>query len=202
MEKDLASIIQEQNLETVKDTLGVLDGTNGTVNHKGLWKLKKKVDPKVKTSLPIGKKNTEGRIVTNPDELKELYLQTFIHRLRERPIKKGYEGIHEIKDELFKLKLEAARLKKTPPWKIEELEDVLDKLKKDKARDPEGLINELFKPGVIGEDLKLSLLLMFNKIKNQGTVPNLLKKSNITAIPKPKKGSMMDIQNDRGIFVC
>ena len=70
MEKDLASIIQEQNLETVKDTLGVLDGTNGTVNHKGLWKLKKKVDPKVKTSLPIGKKNAEGRIVTNPDELK------------------------------------------------------------------------------------------------------------------------------------
>ena len=133
--------------------------------------------------------------------MKELYLQTFLHRLRDRPIKEGYEGILELKEELFEERLKAAKLEKTDPWKMNELENVLKKLKKNKSRDPNGLINELFKPGVIGEDLKLSLLLLFNKIKDQGIVPDLLKKSNITAIPK-KKGSRLDLENERGIFIC
>ena len=67
---------------------------------------------------------------------------------------------------------------------MEELETVLKKLMDDKSRYPDGLINKLFKPEVIGEDLKLSLLLMVNKIKDQGCVPDCLKKANISAIPK------------------
>ena len=201
LEKEISDVIDDLNLEVVKKTLGVLDGENGTVKHKGLWKLKKEVNPKIKPTLPVGKKNLEGRIVTNPEELKELYLQTFLYRLRNRPIKQGYEGVLELKEELFNIRLETAKIQKTPHWKIEELEKVLEKLKKDKSRDPDGLINELFKPEVIGEDLKVSILLLFNKIKDQGKVPNALKKANITAIPK-KKGSRLDIENERGIFIC
>ena len=37
--------------------------------------------------------------------------------------------------------------------------------KKNKSRDHEGLLNDIFRPEVIGEDLKNSLLKMFNKIK-------------------------------------
>ena len=40
-------------------------------------------------------------------------------------------------------------------------------LKKDKARDPNGLINELFKAGVAGKDFKLSLLKFFNRMKEE-----------------------------------
>ena len=201
LEKEIAETIDDINLEVVKKTLGVLDGKTGTVKHRGLWKLKKEVNPKVKPTLPVGKKNIQGQIVTNPEEIKDLYLQTFVHRLRDRPVKSGYEEIIKLKDELFKLKIKAAKQNKTDPWKLEELESVLKKLKNDKSRDPNGLINELFKPGVIGDDLKLSLLLMFNKIKDQGKVPSLLKRANISAIPK-KKGSRLDIQNERGIFIC
>ena len=201
LETEIADAIDDLNLEVVKKTLGVLNGENGTVQQRGLWKLKKEVNPRIKPTLPVGKKNSEGKIITNPEELKELYLQTFLHRLRDRPIKEGYEGILELKEELFEERLKAAKLEKTDPWKMNELENVLKKLKKNKSRDPNGLINELFKPGVIGEDLKLSLLLLFNKIKDQGIVPDLLKKSNITAIPK-KKGSRLDLENERGIFIC
>ena len=201
LEKEIIDVIDDLNLEVVKKTLGILNGENETVKHRGLWKLKKEVNPKIKPTLPVGKKNIEGMIVTNPEELKELYLQTFIHRLRNRPIKKGFEGVIELKEELFDIRLEIAKLKKTAPWKMEELENVLKHLKNDKSRDPDGLINELFKPEVIGEDLKLSLLLMVNKIKDQGRVPESLKKANISAIPK-KKGSRLDIENERGIFIC
>ena len=63
-----------------------------------------------------------------------------------------------------------------------------------------GLINELFKPGLIGEQLKFSTLSLMNNIKQSLVVPRQMKLSNITSIWK-KKGSRLDIENDRGIFV-
>ena len=42
---------------------------------------------------------------------------------------------------------------------------VLKQLGKDKARDPEGLTNELFKEGVAGDDLLKAILMLMNLIK-------------------------------------
>ena len=47
---------------------------------------------------------------------------------------------------------------------MEELNKVLKSLKTGKSRDPDNLIGELFKMGVIGDDLKMSILMMMNKI--------------------------------------
>ena len=58
--------------------------------------------------------------------------------------------------------MEELRASPSKLWTIEELDKVLKKLKSNKTRDPHGLINEIFKPGVIGEDLKLALLSLFN----------------------------------------
>jgi hypothetical protein len=77
---------------------------------------------------------------------------------------------------------------------------VLKKLKNNKTRDPQGLINEIFKPGVIGMDLKLAILNLFNGIKVELYFPQFLQFANITTIYK-KKGSRQDLNNDRGIFV-
>ena len=41
---------------------------------------------------------------------------------------------------------------------MKDLEKALETLKKDKARDPNGWINEIFKDGVAGKDLKSSML--------------------------------------------
>ena len=48
---------------------------------------------------------------------------------------------------------------------MKDLEAALKSLKKDKARDPLGRINEIFKDEVAGHNLKLSLLHMFNNMK-------------------------------------
>ena len=42
--------------------------------------------PKVQSPLPIAKLNLSGQIITNKEELKVVYLDHFIHRMRNRPI--------------------------------------------------------------------------------------------------------------------
>ena len=40
---------------------------------------------------------------------------------------------------------------------------------------------------------------MFNKIKSQGEIPSFMRKATVTTIPK--KGSKLDLKNERGIFL-
>ena len=81
---------------------------------------------------------------------------------------------------------------------MSDLEAALRDLKTNKSRDPEGLINEIFKKDIIGEDLKLSLLFMFNKIKQNKLIPFFVNLANITTVPK--RGSRLKLENERGIF--
>ena len=75
----------------------------------------------------------------------------------------------------------------------------LKSLKSNKTRDPCGLINELFKPPVIGQDLEDTVLQLVNGIKREYFIPYNVQMSNITTIYK-KKGSKHDLESDRGIF--
>ena len=87
----------------------------------------------------------------------------------------------------------------TSPWKMQDLEKVLKSLKRNKCRDPHGLVNELFFTNVAGAHLKTALLMMFNEIKKTKNIPKFMKLANISAIYKGK-GSMNDLKNERGIF--
>ena len=69
-------------------------------------------------------------------------------------------------------------------WKMEDLEKALNNLKKKKARDSEGLKNKIFKLDVIGDNLKLSLLHMFNRLKSEKMIPKLFNITNITTVHK------------------
>ena len=73
------------------------------------------------------------------------------------------------------------------------------KLKDNKARDKDGFIYELFKPQNSGSDLILSLVKMFNAMKNTLIIPTFLQKMSVTSIWK-RKGSRSSIKNERGIF--
>ena len=81
---------------------------------------------------------------------------------------------------------------------MKDLERALVNLKTKKARDSEGYVNEIFKDGIIGTDLKKSLLTMFNKLKTNKIVPEFMNITNLTTVPK--KGPLTDLQNERGIF--
>ena len=76
-----------------------------------------------------------------------------------------------------------------------DLEEALGDLKNNKARDDEGLLNEIFKMNVIGDDLKKSLLLMFNRLKEKQVIPLFMNYANINITTVPKKGSRLLLEN-------
>ena len=121
LEKEIADKCQEENRKMVVDNFKELEDANGNVSHQGIWKTKKKFFPKIKPSLPVAKKNIKGQLITNPEELKELYLETFKDRLRHRPAQPEYEHLLEMQEELFKFRLNLSKSKKTQPWTMSDL---------------------------------------------------------------------------------
>ena len=200
LEKLIAEACEDANRAKVVDNFKDIGGDGDNLSHQGVWKTKKRLFPKINPTLPVGKKNLKKQMITNPEELKTLYLETFKYRMRKRPVKPGYESIVNLQEELFKLRLEEAKKKKSPDWTLTDLDEALKRLKKGKCRDPDGLIREIFKEEVIGHDLKLSLLRMFNNIKKTGTFPSFMKIINISAIYKGR-GDVTDLESDRGIFL-
>ena len=186
--------------DTIVGNFKHLDNTDGTTNTNGMWNLMKKTFPKHVKPLPVAKKDVDGRLVTSQNELKDLYLKTFKHRLRHRPIKNDLKDLENLKEELCKKRLELSKMFKSKAWDLKSLKKILSKLKNNKARDPHGLINDLFKPGVCGSDLEKSLLSMFMRIKEEIIFPEFMEFVNILGIYKGK-GSKMDLKNDRGIFL-
>ena len=59
---------------------------------------------------------------------------------------------------LCEIRIKLTKNKTTEPWTMEDLLIVLKQLEKDKARDPEGYANEIFKEEVAGKDLLQALL--------------------------------------------
>jgi hypothetical protein len=121
LELNIAEKCEDLNRKKVTDNFKANNGSEGDLSHQGIWKIKKKYFPKIKPSLPVGKKNMKKQLITNPSELKELYLETFKHRLRQRPAQPGFECLLEIQNELYNLRVELAKEDKTPPWTMSDL---------------------------------------------------------------------------------
>ena len=175
-----------------------LDQSKGGNCSQGIWDLKAKVFPKAPAPTPAAKLDSNNRLVTDKDGLKKLYQETFTHRLRTRPPKESVRETLEMQQNLLDKRLALTSNNKSEPWTEGDVRSVLKSLQNGKSRDPLGLINEIFK--VDGSDLVMSLTKIVNRIKNESLVPRLFIKKNVTTIYKGK-GSKLDLDNERGIFV-
>ena len=140
-----------------------------------------------------------GNLLTNDEKIQEAALNVFTKRLENRPMKDDLKHIREAKKSLCKNILKLAGSNKTPDWKMKDLKRVLKNLKKQKSRDPLGLANDIFRPEVAGDDLKLAIVKMMNHIKDQQKYPECLELCNISSIWKQKK-SKNEFDSYRGIF--
>ena len=86
--------------------------------------------------MPVGKFDNMGNLITDQTGLKKLYLETFIWRLRDRPIRPDLSDLQLLKTTMFDKILEYCKDKKCEPWNMSDLETVLSSLKKNKCRDP------------------------------------------------------------------
>ena len=100
---------------------------------------------------------------------------------------------------MCKERINGAEQTKTPPWTLDDLELVLKHLKKNKSQDPFGLPNEIFHADIAGDDLKLAILKLMNRIKTEQNFPEILEICNISSIYK-RRGSRNSFENYRGIF--
>ena len=73
-----------------------------------MWKLKQKLCPSSKDP-PMAKCDNMGNIITAPETLKKLYLETYRKRLRQRTMKDEYLDIYLLKTELWGARLNMLR---------------------------------------------------------------------------------------------
>ena len=145
IEEEIGDDISTKYHKEIVDTLKKLGGDSQNLNgagRKNLWKFLKRKFPKCSSAVPVAKKDKSGNLVTNHEGLKSLYLKTYVHRLRNRPIREDYQVMKQLKDELFEIRLNLASCNKSAPWTMDDLEFILKHLTDGKARDPNGWVNE------------------------------------------------------------
>ena len=184
-EKYLTDNFAAKSAEIIKEQVQGMETLDGTFSQTGFWKVKKKLCPQT-GDPPMAKFDENGMLVTSPRLLKDLYLRTYQHRLRQRIMKPEYQDIYFLKMELWESRLEELMNNKSAPWTEENLLKVIKSLKNNKTMDPMGMINEIFKPEVIGADLFSACLKLFNGSKSNLVIPEYLNLSNITSIWKLK----------------
>ena len=199
LEEEISTECSQKHFEMVSENIKQVSDLEGGFNTNKMWKLKRKIVNRGSEPL-CAKKDLEGNMVTNPQLLKKLYLDTFVDRLHHREINPRLDNLKKLREDLFELRLERAKSNKSSPWEMCDLDKVLGNLKTNKAIDPTGLVNELFVPENIGHDLKKSLLLLINDMKKKGIDPDFMLLENIVCLYKGK-GPRDELENERGIFI-
>ena len=140
IEEAIAEDQAEKNAKIVKEHIKSIETLEGNFSQLGLWKLKKRLCPTT-SDPPMAKYDSKGNLITAPETLKKLYLETYRKRLSHRTMKEDYLDILYLKTELWESRLENLKKIKTPPWNMTNLEKVLKGLKNNKSMDPHGMIN-------------------------------------------------------------
>ena len=194
----MAERCAENNYEKIKEEIANIKCDEGGINSGHLWKLNKKLSPRCRDP-PTAMLDLQGNLVTSEDAIESLAVDTYRNRLKNREMKEDLKHIQVEKEYLCKMRLKLARNKKTPPWNMDDLSRILKHLKKNKSRDPMGYSNEIFGIDVAGDDLKVAILKLMNKIKDDQIFPTTLEDCDISSIFK-NKGSRNDFSSYRGIF--
>ena len=194
---DIAKI-HESKYVTVVEELSKLKPDEGKINAQKLWKLKKKLFPKCRDP-PAAFIDKHGNLITTKNAIEQRALEAYSERLKSNEVKDHLKSDENTVNKLCEKRLELAKSNKTDPWTMNDLEEALKSLDKDKARDAIGHVNEIFKEGVTGTDLKLAVLKFMNRIKADQKYPEALEPCNITSLYK-HKGSRKEFNNYRGVF--
>ena len=91
--------------------------------------------------------------------------------MQKRPILNKFKKYESNIQSKFLSILDFTKQNKFPDWTLENLEKVLKSLKKSQSQDRMGFVNEMFMMQNLGEDLKQSLVHLFNNIKNLNEIP-------------------------------
>ena len=138
-----------RNFQSISNQINNLQTSEGSFSQNGMRKIRSKILPR-KIDPPIAKKDNRGNLITGEQALKKLYLNTYVERLEHREIKTEYKEILELKNQLWKECFVVIKQKISKPWTLKDITQVSKSLKTNQARDPNEIINKLFKEGIMG----------------------------------------------------
>ena len=199
VEKELADKYAEEYFQKIKERTGDIVWEDGGLHSGSLWNLKKELFPQSRDPPTAMIDPESGNLITDAEKIQDVAVATYTKRLENKPIKENLKSIKDAKELLCEKLLRVAAANKTPPWEMKHLEKVLKYLKKNKSRDPHGYCNELFRNEVAGDDLKLALLKLMNRIKEDQVFPKCMELCNISSIWK-RKSPRNEYDSYRGIF--
>ena len=186
------------SIKILSEVQGLEDTEDGGFNTGKLWRLKKKLCPKPSES-PSVMQGSDGRLITTDEEILKEAVQHYQNVFKEREMEEDLNHIKTAREILCEERLNIAGNNKTPPWTIKDVTSVLKSLKTGKSKDPYNMPNEIFKPGVAGDDLILAVTSLMNRIKNEVNFPDPMNKCNVTNLYK-NKGLKQHFDSYRGIF--
>ena len=136
-------------------------------------------------------RNEKGEVTTDNEEIQRIrrnyYEQLYSNKM---------DNLEEMDRFLEKLNLptlnqEEVEIKNNPITSTE-TEAVIENLPKNKSPGPDGFTGEFYQ--TFREELMPILLKLFQKIAEEGTLPNLFYEATITLIPKPDKDNTRKLQ--------
>ena len=165
LQEILEKIAQDarKNFETVRLEINKIRTNENGMNSKKLWKMKKKLCPKIRPP-PTAMLDAKGKLLTTDKEIEERALEVFEKRLEGNEIEDELKDVEADNNKLCELQLKLSKSVRTKPWGMEDLKEALKGLAKDKSRDADGYANELFALEVAGDDLLLAVFKLLNCI--------------------------------------
>ena len=116
IEEEIGDRTVESYHKDIVETIKGLGGDETSLNgggRKQLWNLLKQNFPKSENVILVGKMDRKSNVITNHIGLKHLYLETYVNRLRNRPIREDFVEVKQLKQLLFKLRMEISKTQRT-----------------------------------------------------------------------------------------
>ena len=103
---------------------GMEDSEDGGFNSGRLWKLKKKLSPKV-SDPPTAMINSVGKLITSEDDIKAEAIKHYKNVFKEREISKDMKDFQVAREKLCDDRLNIVSRNKRPEWSISDVTNVL-----------------------------------------------------------------------------
>ncbi len=196
--KDEISTEEKQSkVRKIRKVVEEIRSYGGHLNGGAFQKLKKKLTRRKIDSAHAVLDKT-GKRIEEHEEIKDVYLEYYQGLLNRRPPESTKEQERESEvNELFGRIMKVADKQEPMQVTEEEVGPILRKLKKKKAKDADGWVNEMLIYG--GDEMVKSVTKMTNLILKDLIVPDQWNRMMIYSIHK--KGDMKKLTNKRGLFL-
>ena len=106
----------ESNIKEVREMCKEFGDSMGCMNMVGVWKHVEKLNPKSIPTLPVAKINSNGTLVKNTHEVKELLFNICMFHIRHRPLRPDLHKLQQFRERLVQIRLDICKKRTSPPW--------------------------------------------------------------------------------------